>query len=90
MGRSLYPNTYQIALDASGEEILQILVNELEAVIDRLLVTYSTPNWINSTSELFAVASLVEAESKLEEDRPLVSSVIKNDCMMICYFKLMR
>ena len=74
----LYPNTYQIALDASGEEILQILVNELEAVIDRLLVTYSTPNWINSTSELFAVASLVEAESKLEEDRPLVSSVIKN------------
>jgi UPF0755 protein len=43
-----------------------------------LLVTYSTPNWINSTNELFAVASLVEAESKLEEDRPLVSSVIKN------------
>ena len=41
-------------------------------------MTYSTPSWINSTSELFAIASLVEAESKIEEDRPLVSSVIKN------------
>ena len=74
----LYPNTYQIALDASGEDILQILVNELESVVDTLLREYQLPSWLKSTNELFTVASLVEAESKLQEDRPLVSSVIKN------------
>ena len=74
----LYPNTYQIALDASGEDILQILVNELESVVDSLLNEYQLPSWLKTTNELFTVASLVEAESKLQEDRPLVSSVIKN------------
>ena len=74
----LYPNTYQIALNASGDEILQVLVNELETVVDTLLTEYQLPSWLNSTNELFTVASLVEAESKLQEDRPLVSSVIKN------------
>ena len=74
----LYPNTYQIALDASGDEILQILVNELERVVDNLLNEYQLPTWLKNTNELFTVASLVEAESKLQEDRPLVSSVIKN------------
>ena len=74
----LYPNTYQIALDASGEDILQILVNELESVVDSLLSEYQLPSWLKSTNELLTVASLVEAETKLQEDRPLVSSVIKN------------
>ena len=74
----MYPNTYQIALDASGVDILQILVNELEFVVEDLLNEYQLPAWLNTTNELFTVASLVEAESKLQEDRPLVSSVIKN------------
>ena len=74
----LYPNTYQIALDASGVDILQLLVNELEFVVEDLLNEYQLPAWLNTTNELFTVASLVEAESKLQEDRPLVSSVIKN------------
>ena len=33
---------------------------------------------IENYNQLFTIASLVEAESKLEEDRPLVASVIKN------------
>lgn len=74
----LYPNTYQIDLEANGEEILQIMVDELESVTNRLLEENTLPSWINSYSEFFTVASLVEAESKLQEDRPLVSSVIKN------------
>ena len=36
------------------------------------------PVWINNANEFFTIASLIEAESKLEEDRPLVSSVIRN------------
>ena len=74
----LYPNTYQIDLDANGEEILQVMVDELENVTTRLLNDQPLPLWINSYTEFFTVASLVEAESKLQEDRPLVSSVVRN------------
>ncbi len=74
----IYPNTYEINLEANGEEILQLMVAELENVVDRLFQNTELPYWIESYSQLFVIASLVEAESKLEEDRPLVASVIKN------------
>ena len=74
----IYPNTYEINLEANGEEILQLMVSELENVVDRLFLNTELPYWIESYNQLFVVASLVEAESKLEEDRPLVASVIKN------------
>ena len=74
----LYPNTYQIDVESNGEEILQLMVDELESVTERLMNVYDLPSWISSYNELFTVASLVEAESKLQEDRPLVSSVVKN------------
>tara|TARA_B100000886_G_scaffold252658_1_gene178514 strand:- start:177 stop:1247 length:1071 start_codon:yes stop_codon:yes gene_type:complete len=74
----LFPNTYQIDIEANGEDILQILVNELENRYDNLLLTNSIPAWISSPNEFFTIASLIEAEAKLDEDRPLVSSVIRN------------
>jgi len=74
----LYPNTYQIDVESNGEEILQLMVDELESVTESLMNEYDLPSWISSYNELFTVASLVEAESKLQEDRPLVSSVVKN------------
>ena len=74
----LFPNTYQISLEANGEEILQKLVTELELRYEKLISETLLPIWINSPNEFFTIASLIEAESKLDEDRPLVSSVIKN------------
>jgi UPF0755 protein len=74
----LFPNTYQINVDANGEEILQKLVDELEYRYSNLLENNTLPNWIGSPTEFFTISSLIEAESKLDEDRPLVSSVIKN------------
>jgi UPF0755 protein len=74
----LFPNTYQIDIEANGEDILQIMVNELESRYSNLLTNNSLPDWINDENEFFTVASLIEAESKLDEDRPLVSSVIRN------------
>ena len=74
----LFPNTYQIDIEANGEDILQILANELENRFENLLTANSIPSWISSPNEFFTVASLIEAEAKLDEDRPLVSSVIRN------------
>ena len=74
----LFPNTYQIDIEANGEDILQIMVSELEKRYELLLSNYSVPDWINNPNEFFTIASLIEAEAKLDEDRPLVSSVIRN------------
>jgi len=74
----LFPNTYQINIDANGEEILQTLVDELELRYNNIIATNNLPTWINDANEFFTIASLIEAESKIDEDRPLVSSVIKN------------
>ena len=74
----LFPNTYQIDIESNGEIILQTLVDELESRFENLTSTNSIPNWIKSPTQFFTIASLIEAESKLDEDRPLVSSVIKN------------
>jgi len=74
----LFPNTYQIDIEANGEDILQIMVSELEKRYELLLSNYSVPEWINNSNEFFTIASLIEAEAKLDEDRPLVSSVIRN------------
>ena len=74
----LFPNTYKIDIEANGEEILQIMVSELEKRYELLLSNYSVPEWINNSNEFFTIASLIEAEAKLDEDRPLVSSVIRN------------
>ena len=74
----LFPNTYQINIEANGEDILQIMVDELESRYNLLLTNNSLPEWINGENEFFTIASLIEAESKLDEDRPLVSSVIRN------------
>ena len=74
----LFPNTYQIDIESNGEIILQTLVDELEFRFENLLSNNSIPEWITSPTQFFTVASLIEAESKLDEDRPLVSSVIRN------------
>lgn len=74
----LFPNTYQIDIESNGEIILQTLVDELESRFANLTSANSIPNWIKSPTQFFTIASLIEAESKLDEDRPLVSSVIKN------------
>ena len=66
----LYPNTYQIALDASGEDILQILVNELETVVDTLLSEYQLPSWLKSTNEcLLLLASSKQNQNFKRIDR---------------------
>lgn len=73
----LFPATYEFFTDATAEEILQRLADETERRIDRL-------DWTSvrlrgySVYEGLVIASIVEAEAGIDEDRPLISSVIYN------------
>ncbi|HSF86444.1 MAG TPA: endolytic transglycosylase MltG [Acidimicrobiia bacterium] len=73
----LFPATYDFVVDAPAEQIVGRLVSELNtrmaavdwsAVEDAGLTPY----------EGLILASLIEKEAKLDEDRPLISSVIHN------------
>lgn len=72
----LFPDTYIVHKDISSEEIIVMMLNRFEEIISR----YSS--YINaspySMHELIAIASIVEQEAKLDEERSLISGVIYN------------
>ena len=74
----LFPETYRFSVDADGKEIFQTLANQLELVMLSIKNSRNVPDWVNNEYDMFIVASLVETEALLDEDRPLVSSVIRN------------
>lgn len=73
----LYPARYEITDDASPREILQQMADEMVHRLD-------DANWSNleelgvSSYEALVVASLIQREAGVDEDRPLISSVIYN------------
>jgi len=73
----LFPANYEFFEDAAPSDVLQKMVTEMELRVefaewDRLEELGITPY------EALIVASLIEAEAKLDKDRPVISSVIFN------------
>ncbi len=73
----LAPDTYEFVVGATPADILQTLATTLEGRID-------AQDWSKLEAAGFTpydglvIASLIEKEAKLEEDRPLIASVIEN------------
>ena len=70
----LFPDTYLLPREATIETI----VNTMRETFDTKYETLDTSNSSLSKLEIITLASLIEREAKLDEDRPLVSSVINN------------
>jgi UPF0755 protein len=73
----LYPDTYSLPPDATPEEAIGEMVKRFLHVwkpewTDRAKALGRTPR------EIVTIASLIETEAKLKEERPLVASVIYN------------
>lgn len=73
----LYPSTYQFAEDATAEDIIKKMVQQFKDVW--------LPEWDEAARkmkrtkrEILIIASLIENESKIDRERPLVASVIYN------------
>lgn len=74
----LFPDTYEVNADASAAEVLQKMADEFSRVTGSLGYGASE-NLLNlSPYEVVIVASLIEAETRVESERPLVASVIYN------------
>ncbi len=73
----LFPDTYEFSADATAEEIVQRLATTMDQRVESI-------DWSELEALGFDVfegvvaASMIEAEAKLDEDRPLIASVIFN------------
>ncbi|HJT66614.1 MAG TPA: endolytic transglycosylase MltG [Pyrinomonadaceae bacterium] len=73
----LFPDTYEFSPETSAADLVEMMVKRFRGVWK--------PDWterarsLNMTPrEIVTIASIIETEAKLEEDRPLVASVIYN------------
>jgi UPF0755 protein len=71
-----FPDTYRFAVGIPAERAAHHLVERFEAVWSEEIQHTKEP-W-GSTLEIVSLASLVEAETSLDEERPLVAGVFAN------------
>lgn len=69
----LFPDTYFVQSDTKAEELIEAMVERFRKVWGKL------PNPYKLTAhKAITMASIIETEAKLAEERPLVASVINN------------
>ena len=74
----LFPDTYFIGADEDDGDIVQRLVTRFDEIGDRVgLANAAATNGLTPYQTLVA-ASLIQTETKLTEDAPLISAVIRN------------
>src|SRR5438270_6318178 len=73
----LFPDTYSFPPDATPKTVIDALVRRFRQVWGELTANNPVPPY-RSPREVVTIASLVETEAKLPEERPLVASVIYN------------
>ncbi len=74
----LFPETYRIAADADERSVLELLVAQLDSVMTELDVASAQERFNLTPYEVLIVASLIEEETKVDEERPMVAQVIYN------------
>ena len=74
----LFPSTYQFALDDDEEAVIARLVDAFDVAADAEGLTNASAKVGRSPYEALIVASLIEREAKIEEDRGKVARVIYN------------
>jgi UPF0755 protein len=73
----LWPDTYRIADTDDEIDVLGTMVSEFEKNADALGLEHAT-TYGHTPYQILTVASLIQAEAKVDSDRPLIASVIYN------------
>lgn len=73
----LYPDTYSFQPDATPRQVVETMVKRFRRAWNELSAKHALPPGL-TPRQVVTVASLVETEAKLAEERPLVASVIYN------------
>lgn len=73
----LFPDTYQFVKYMTPEEILEIMARRFRQAVTPEMEKAAGESGL-SLSELVTIASIIEKETGVDEEKPLVSSVIRN------------
>lgn len=73
----LFPQTYRVQRGEDATHVVEMMFDEFDRQIDNVDLTDATRRGL-TLPQVVTVASMIERESKLAKDRPLVSSVIAN------------
>jgi UPF0755 protein len=73
----LFPNTYNLMRETPPEEIIQMMVQQFNRVFNKELIHRSSQLGL-SQREVVILASIIEKETSLPEEKPLVSAVFHN------------
>ena len=76
----LFPETYRVARDAGPQQILQRMVNQLDRQLRELTAADLEQLEARGLTvyEAMTIASLIERETRVDDERAIVSSVIEN------------
>lgn len=72
----LFPDTYFIRKDATAEEIIIRMLNRFEEITNKY--KQELVNLPYSFDEVITIASIIEGEAKLDEERPIIAGVMYN------------
>lgn len=73
----LFPKTYRIREDASAHDVISMMLDQFERETASLDLTYAASRGMD-LHDVVTIASMVEREARLDEERPLIASVIYN------------
>jgi len=74
----LFPDTYQVTRGISESSIIELMLDRFEKEIDELGYLTLTREAGLTLHQAVTIASLVEREAKVEEEKPLIAGVIYN------------
>jgi UPF0755 protein len=74
----LYPDTYLIEKNHNANDIIKIMLNRFEEVLEEVKEETKVDIKDDDVEKIINIASLIEKEAGVQEDRPLISSVIYN------------
>ena len=74
----LFPDTYRIEAKADGRRVIAQMLRRFEEVVWRGLLGEHAPDDGRSLHEVVTLASLVEGEAKIDEERPVIAGVLRN------------
>ena len=74
----LFPNTYFLNKDISPDEVISLMISEFEKTLEKVEKETGVTVKEEEIEKIITIASLVEEEAELDEERDLISSVIYN------------
>lgn len=72
----LFPDTYIVRKNVTAEEIIIMMLNRFEEVTSKYVAYFNNSPY--SLHEIITIASIIEQEAKLSEERPIIAGVIYN------------